>query len=98
MDDYFFFLTRPNIEVDAGFLDAESGIKGSGGSKNSRLGGVSADTPNARCPALGKPWMGSVVTESVPWPPTNASRKLIVDFPGARNLSVAIFDFNTVVV
>ena len=90
MSGRLFSLTMANIEVDARFLDSESGTKGSGRSMNRKLGRVSGGWPNERRHALGKPRIDPVVTGSAPFRLTNASRKLVIDDPGAKKFPVII--------
>ena len=89
MTGRLFSLTMFRIEPAARFLDAVSGTEGSGRSKKSRLGRVSAGFPNVRRHALGKPRMGPEVIGSAPSPFTNSSRKSTIG-PGAKNLSVIL--------
>jgi len=83
-----FSLTMCRIEDDARFLDADSGVKGSGRSMNSKLGRFSFGIPNPLRHARGRPWRGPEVTGSPPSPFTNALRKSVVRVPDAKNLSV----------
>lgn len=54
-DERTFSFTMSKVEVDVRFRDIESAEEGSGTSKISRLGCVSADLPKARRHALCKP-------------------------------------------